>query len=253
MKKFLKALLVAACAGTLCAGALAFSACGKDSGDNGAYGLVHGAGYIGYSAVTVDKDDKVTDVTLTEVCFPTQVPKTPKTDTAAATYYSEVSYGKVTMTYDEDAKAYKVDGKALSEFFKDEENCKEYFNAVKKGKVYVTVDNGKKNNVMTWDALCKDKNGYWATANTKQKLNWKGNRDATVNYVKTYGIQSLLSVTKKVEGENAGYWFDKNDVNTGATWTDFNTRKDGTYSYAELIVKAYNKVAKTPISLPSAK
>lgn len=247
MKKLFKALLVFACAGTLCAGALALSACG--SKDTGAYGLVHNAGYVGYSTVTVDKDDKVTDATLTEYCFPTQV------KTAEGGYYSEVTYGKVTMKYDatqgSDGKAigYKVGEQTLKEYFKDEANCKAYVKAVNDGKVYVTVDGAKKNDVMTKAALCKDDNGYWANASSSQKLNWKGNRDATIAYVKANGVSKLLSLVKATEGDNKGYWVDSSNVSSGATWTDMNTRKDGSLSYAELIAKAYNNVAKTPVEI----
>ena len=243
MKKLFKALLVFACAGTLCAGALAMSACGG-SKDTGAYGLVHGAGYVGYATVTVDKEDKVTDATLTEYCFPTQVKD------ADGGYYSEVSYGKVTMKYDEEGKTYKVGEQTLKEYFKDEDNCKTYVKAVNDGKVYVTVDGVKKNDVMTKAALCKDDNGYGGT-----KFDWKKNRDATVNYVKTYGVAELLKLEPEewVTDKNgnpapSGVWSDSNNVSTGATWTDLNTVKEGTLSYAQLIVKAFNKVAKTPVN-----
>lgn len=240
MKKLFKALLVFACAGTLCAGALAMSACGG-SKDTGAYGLVHGAGYVGYATVTVDKEDKVTDATLTEYCFPTQVKD------ADGGYYSEVSYGKVTMKYDEEGKTYKVGEQTLKEYFKDEANCKAYVDAVNGGKVYVTVDGAKKNDVMTKASLCKDENGYWST-NLNGKLGWKANRDATVNYVKENGVSKLLGLVKATEGDNAGYWVDSANVSTGATWNDLNTTKEGSLSYAQLIVNAYNKVAKTPVN-----
>lgn len=243
MKKLFKALLVFACAGTLCAGALALSACGGDK-DTGAYGLVHNAGYVGYSTVTVDKDDKVTDATLTEYCFPTQV-KTEDGDC-----YAEVSYGKVTMKYDEEAKTYKVGEQTLKEYFKEEKNCKAYVDAVKDGKVYVTVDGVKKNDVMTKAALCKDDNGYWSVETSvggsimAGDYKWKANRDATINYVKSYGVSKLLSLTVGADK----YWVDSNNVSTGATWSDLNTTKEGTLSYAQLIVNAYNKVAKTPVN-----
>ena len=207
------------------------------------YGRVR-TGYVGYATVTVDKEDKVTDATLTEICFPTQVKD------ADGGYYSEVSYGKVTMKYDEEGKTYKVGEQTLKEYFKDEANCKAYVDAVKDGKVYVTVDGAKKNDVMTWSALCKDENGYGGT-----KFDWKKNRDATVNYVKTYGVAELLKLepeswTTKEDGSKTpnGVWSDSNNVSTGATWTDMNTRKDGSLSYAELMVKAFNKVATTPVN-----
>lgn len=243
MKKLFKALLVFACAGTLCAGALALSACGGDK-DTGAYGLVHNAGYVGYSTVTVDKDDKVTDATLTEYCFPTQV------KTADGDYYAEVTYGKVTMKYDEEGKTYKVGEQTLKEYFKDEDNCKTYVKAVNDGKVYVTVDGVKKNDVMTKAALCKDDNGYWSVETSvggsimEGDYKWKANRDATIAYVKAHGVSKLLSLTVGADK----YWVDSNNVSTGATWSDLNTVKEGTLSYAQLIVKAFNKVAKTPVN-----
>ncbi len=248
MKKLFKALLVVACAGTLCAGAVALSACGGGEKDTAAYGLVHGAGYIGYADVKVDAEDRVTYAYFTEICFPTQVPQTPKTETTAATYYSEVTYGNVTMTYDAEAKTYKVGDLILKEYFKDEANCKTYVDAVKEGKVAVTVDGAKKYDVMTWSKLCKDANGYWGTANSSQKLNWKGNRDAMVKYVMDNGVSQLLTLVKATEGDNKGYWVDSSSVSTGATWTDMNTVKEGSISYAQLMVNAFNKVAKTPVT-----
>lgn len=248
MKKLFKALLVVACAGTLCAGAVALSACGGGEKDTAAYGLVHGAGYIGYADVKVDAEDRVTYAYFTEICFPTQVPQTPKTETTAATYYSEVTYGNVTMTYDAEAKTYKVGDLILKEYFKEEANCKTYVDAVKEGKVAVTVDGAKKYDVMTWSKLCKDANGYWGTANSSQKLNWKGNRDAMVKYVMDNGVSKLLTLVKATEGDNKGYWVDSSSVSTGATWTDMNTDKEGSISYAQLMVNAFNKVAKTPVT-----
>lgn len=232
MKKLFKALLVFACAGTLCAGALAVSACGGNK-DNGAYGLVHGAGYVGYATVTVDKEDKVTDVTLTEVCLPSYVKD------ADGDYYAEVSYGKVTMTYDEGEGAYMVGEQTITEYFQNEANCKAYVDAVKGGNVYV---NGNNNSVMTWSALCKEENGYWTNG---VGLEWLGNRNATLNYVKENGVAGLLTLTQSDK-----IWVDSNGVSTGATWSDLNSKPAAnTYlSYAQLIVNAYNKVAKTPVN-----
>lgn len=241
MKKLFKALLVVACAGTLCAGAVALSACGGGEKDTAAYGLVHGAGYIGYADVKVDAEDRVTYAYFTEICFPTQVKN-------GSDYYSEVTYGNVTMTYDAEAKTYKVGDLILKEYFKEEANCKTYVDAVKEGKVAVTVDGAKKYDVMTWSKLCKDANGYWGTANSSQKLNWKGNRDAMVKYVMDNGVSKLLTLVKATEGDNKGYWVDSSSVSTGATWTDMNTVKEGSISYAQLIVNAFNKVAKTPVT-----
>lgn len=73
---------------------------------------------------------------------------------------------------------------------------------------------------------------------------WKANRDATIAYVKAHGVSKLLSLTVGADK----YWVDSNNVSTGATWSDLNTVKEGTLSYAQLIVKAFNKVAKTPVN-----
>lgn len=231
MKKLFKALLVVACAGTLCAGAVALSACGGGDKEAEAYGLVHKAGYVGYTTVKIDKNDKVVDATLTEYCFPTQVKN-------GTDYYSEVTYGNVTMTYDVDAKTYKVGTQTLKEYFKSEANCKTYVEAVNEGKVEVTVDGAKKNDVMTKEALCKDYNGYGGT-----KFDWKLNRDATVKYVKENGFKNIFSLTLK-----DGKWVDSENVNSGASWTDMNTTVEGSLSYVELMVNAFNKVAKTPVT-----
>lgn len=224
MKKITKTLVTLACVATLGAGVCAMSACGGGEKTGEAYGLVHGAGYVGYATVTVS-NDKVKDATLTEVCFPTEVKK------SADTYYSSVTYGEVTMTYDVDAKTYKVGTQTLKEYFKSEANCKAYYEAVVGNKV--KADGAE--NIMTKAALCKDDNGYWST-NLGTKLGWKANRDATIKYVEENGIDNLL---KLVKNDDTGIWMD-GTVSTGATWNDLNSEKEGSISYAQLIVNAYN-------------
>lgn len=241
-----------------------------------AYGLVHGAGYVGYASITVD-GDKVTALTLTEVCFPSQVSiKGTSTETAeaakaaipyatgttaadyvvvetsstkdevttytATAYYKTVSYGDVTMVYDAAAKSYKVGEKTLKEYFTTEANCKAYYEAAVSDKITVTVGTEKKTGVMNKKALSKEENGYWSGSN--YPLGWKGNRDATVKYVKENGVANLLKLVKQQKGENDPkdtqyFWMD-GTVSTGATWTDMNTTKEGSLSYAQLITNAYN-------------
>lgn len=268
MNKIFKTLAVCAVAGTLCAGVAAISGC-NNSTKGEAYGLVHSAGYVGYATVTVS-GDKVKDATLTEVCFPTQVKKD------GGDYYASVTYGDVTMTYDAEAKTYKVGTQTLKEYFKSEANCKAYYEAVIGGKVKADGADG----IMTKAALCKDDNGYWTrgkdangnwgrvnnpsteeTYVNNQYSRWKQNRDATIKYVKEHGVDNLLKLTQPketnaegkevnkpngtdvTEGSQVTYWMD-GEISTGATWTDFNSVKDGTISYAQLIVNAYNAATK---------
>lgn len=242
MKKIFKTLAVCAVAGTLCAGVAAVAGC--NNGTTGeAYGLVHGAGYVGYATVTVS-GDKVTDATLTEVCFPTQVTADANVADAdkvtvgegdkAKSYYKTVSYGEVTMTYDA-ADGYKVGNTVIKEYLKDAAKAEAYYKAVMKGEVTVTIGTEKKTGVMTKAALSKDENGYWST-NLGTKLGWKANRDATVKYVKDHGVDNLLKLT---QNKDTGMWMD-GDISTGATWNDLNSVKEGSLSYAQLIVNAYN-------------
>ena len=253
-------MLVVACVGAIGAGLAATAACSK-SVKGEAYGLVHGAGYVGYATVTIDKVDQekgmVKNVTLTEYCFPTQVPKTAKTDEAPATYYEEVKYGEVTMTYDADAATYMVGTQTIKEYFATPANCKAYVEAVNAGKVSVTVNGTADYSVMTKAALCKDYNGYWTRqdADGKDYSRWAWNRDNTVNYVKKNGVAALMGTTHdksdkdpfNPEGNNVNYWQDATGVSTGATWNDLNdlakAANGGYYSYSMLIATAWTNAA----------
>ena len=222
-----------------------------------AYGLVHSAGYAGYASVTV-KAGAITDVQLSEVCLPTYI-TIPNDDTTIGadykvtatvkdhgkdvekTFYKTVTYAKVTMTYDATAKTYMVGDKTMLEYFQDAKNVKTYYDSVMNNNVTVVVgeDNaGKKKDVMTKAALSKEENGYWGTP-AEGQLGWKANRDAVVKYVKEHGVDELLKLELK-DLNNDKYWVDSNNVSTGATWTDMNTKKDNTVSYSQLIKNAWD-------------
>ncbi len=263
MKKSVKTILVASCVATICAGAATAVACSGNATATGeAYGLVHGAGYIGYASVTVS-GDKVTAATLQEVCLPTYVEageSVPADDKVTVkvmshgkeqdkTFYKSVSYGDVTLTYDAEKKDYMNGSTTFMSMMGTEANAKAYFEAVMANKVSVTVGGEKKTDVLNKKALSKDENNYWGTTTDKDGnaySRWKMNRDATVKYVIDNGVDKLLSLklsdTKAPdakEDKEVTYWTDGTVV-TGATWTDLNTKKEGTLSYAQLIMNAYN-------------
>lgn len=241
MKKITKSIIAMACVVTLGAGISAMAGCGeKDL--KGAYGLVHGAGYVGYANVTVDADKKVTDAVLQEMCFPTQVkapadvPAEDKVTDGKSDYYKVVSYNQVVLTYNAGAGYKTADGKTLKEFFADEAACKEYYNAVVNGKVTVTVGDKKLKDVMTQKTLLKEENGYWPVEGQEQ-TQWVVNRNAYVKYVKDNGVSDLLLL-----GKYSKKWGASETLVSGATWSDGNSVKAGSFSYSELLVKAYNLV-----------
>lgn len=263
MKKFVAVALAGVSACALCFG---LAACKEDETNEEAavaYGLVHGGSYVGKATVEVDKDGKVTDATLNEVCLPTYV---TADDSVAAedkvtvtvtdhgsevekSYYKTVSYGDVTLTYDATAKDYKSGSTTMAEFFQTEANAKAFFEAVMENKVSVSVGGENKTDIMNKASLCKEENGYWTTKDDEDNSysRWKVNRDATVEYVKENGVQMLATLVRNTEGTtddygaNAKYWVDGNGVSTGATWTDMNsdTSEANYFSYAQLFVKAY--------------
>lgn len=243
MKKILKTLAVCVFAGTLCIGAATLAACGETTPEitGSAYGLSHTGGYVACATVTV-KGDEITDVTLNEVCLPTYVKD------GDGNYYAEVSYGEVTLTYDEEAETYKAGDVALAEYFQTEANAKAYFDAVMANQVAVTVDGAADTTVLTKAALSKEENGYWTRedADGNEYSRWVLNRDATVAYVKANGVENLLNLVLSEEGvadskedKDVKYWMD-GTVSTGATWADLNSNPTGYLSYAQLIVNAYN-------------
>lgn len=240
-------------AATLAAGASALAGCTPKAADKTgeAYGLVHGAGYVGYSQITTN-GDTVKELTLTEVCLPTEVKagddvaeadkvRDGGTEDNPTYYYKKVSYGSVTLIYDATAKGYKVGETAFKTYLESEANCKAYYEAVKNNAISVTVGAESKKDVMTYNTLSKEENGYWVQGE-KYKLGWKGNRDATVKYVKDHGVKNLSNLEKNADTK---VWMD-GTVSTGATWNDLNpSDKKGKvyYTYAELILKA-NEAAK---------
>ena len=251
MKRIAKIAVGITMAATLAAGAGVLAGCTPKAADKTgeAYGLVHGGGYVGYSQITTN-GDSVKELTLTEVCLPTEVEagddvaeadkvRDGGTEENPTYYYKKVSYGSVTLIYDAAAKGYKVGETAFKTYLESEANCKAYYEAVKNNAISVTVGTETKKDVMTYNALSKEENGYWVQGE-KYTLGWKGNRDATVNYVKEHGVANLLKLERNSE---TNLWMD-GTISTGATWTDFNTKKDGSISYAQLIVNAHTAATK---------
>lgn len=253
MKKIAKIAVGVTLAASLAVSAGVLAGCANNEKTGEAYGLVHGAGYVGYAKIVVD-GDKVKDLTLTEVCLPTQVKATDAVAEAdkVGNYYKTVSYGSVTLTYDEAAADYMVGTTAFKTYLQTEANAKAYYEAVTSNSLKVTVGGQQKSDIMTKATLSKEENGYW----TKQDKNdndysrWKLNRDATVEYVKANGVSKLNQLTKTASGtdDKSGatvtYWTDGTVV-TGATWNDLNPSDKGGkvyFTYAELIIKA-NDVA----------
>ncbi len=220
------------------------ASCGnKATVKNGeAYGLVHGAGYVGAATVKVE-GDKITDATLMEYCLPTYItPEAASDDTVAVevtshgetstkNFYKEVKFGSYTLTFNAEQKTYLSGTTTMVAFFQSEEACKAYAAAVAANEVSVTIAGAAKKDIMTHAALSKDENGYGGA-----KFDWKKNRNATVEAFKSLG-EDLLKAAKKTEGDDLKNWY-VGDTNTGATWTDLNTTKENSTSYAQLLVNA---------------
>ena len=235
--------LTAALAAT--AGTLAGCAGGASEKSGEAYALTHGTNrFIGYSKVTVS-GDKVTDLILTEVNLPTQVKN------ADGKAYVVVTYGNVTINYDETDSKYKVGTQTIDEYFRSETNCKAYYDAAIAGNIQgaTTADGAKE--TITKAVLSKEENGYWTRQDNdgKDYSRWKWNRDQTVAYVKANGVSGLSTLTKPETANgkdllnaDVTMWVDGNGVSTGATWSDLGSKPDANTftSYAQLIVKAYN-------------
>ncbi|MDE5789164.1 MAG: hypothetical protein K2H78_01980 [Clostridia bacterium] len=258
MKKITKAVVGVTLAVSLCAGIAALAGCSADKTGE-AYGLVHGGSYVGYTKI-VTNGNMVKDLCLYEVCLPTQVDA--KDDVAdedkvvngTKAYYKTVSYGDLTLTYKtvgDVAGYYTSANQVLGDYLKAEKNAKAYYEAVTTNSIKVTVGGQEKTDIMNNATLNKEENGYWVRTdkNGESYSRWKMNRDATVNYVKSYGLANLSKLTKSSanwdsdakEEKSVTPWMDGN-ISTGATWNDFNTKPEaGTYySYAQLIIKASN-------------
>lgn len=265
MKKTFKALAVCAVAGTLCAGVAALAGCGETETKGEAYGLVHGAGYIGYASITV-KGDKITDATLSEVCLPTYVvagDSVADADKVSDTvmdhgsevtkvFYKTVSYGDVTLTY-EAGKGYMNGTTSFADMMKDEAKAKAYYDAVMSNSVSVTIGSAKKTDILNKAALSKDENGYWTRKDKdgNDYSRWKMNRDATVNYVKEHGVANLTQLVMSEEkapdvkeDKEVNYWMD-GTISTGATWSDFyKADASGYLTYAQLFINAHAAATK---------
>ncbi|MGN1234743.1 MAG: hypothetical protein ACI4U2_02020 [Christensenellaceae bacterium] len=137
------------------------------------------------------------------------------------------------MTYDAEAKTYTVDGVDMVEWFQTEANAEAYFNAVAASEVAVVVAGEEDTTIMTAAALMKVQNDYW---NGNYTLGYWGNYGKTIEYMVTYGLDAAQTLVKD------GTWYDENDVDTGATWTDLNSDKENTLSYVQLVVRAADKL-----------
>ncbi|MGN0806520.1 MAG: hypothetical protein ACI4MC_05725 [Candidatus Coproplasma sp.] len=265
MKKIAKVVIGMTMAATVAATAGVIAGCSSDKTGE-AYGLTHTGIFVGYSKIVLS-GDTVKDLVLTEVCLPTQVKATNDTtvteDEKVGNYYKTVSYADVTLTYDETDGYLTADGTKFVEYLRaSEENCKAYYEAVTTNSVKVTVGGQQKTDIMNYNTLSKEANNYWGrkqnedgtwstTTDNPDYSRWKMNRDATVAYVKTYGVANLTSLVKATEatddamedGKTVTYWMD-GEISTGATWSDLNPASpDGYISYAQLILKA-NEAAK---------
>jgi hypothetical protein len=243
MKKISKIVAGVAALAALSASAFSLTACGGASGSAEAYGPVHGGSYVGYTSITV-KNDKVTDLTLTEVCYPTQIKVATGTSTesedaakaainttvsaddyvvsvtsktandvttyTATAYYKTVSYGNVTLTYDAEKAAYMSGTTTFGTLMKTEANAKAYYEAVKDNAVSVTVGGAANKTLMSYSTLSKEENGYWTKqdASGNDYSRWKANRDATVQYVLDNGVENLMSLTKATSSVKDQYGAD---------------------------------------------
>ena len=271
MKKIAKVVIGVTMAAAVAATAGVIAGCGSADKTGEAYGLTHGAGYVGYSKVVLN-GDKVKEVVLTEVCLPTYVTAAETVadgdkvngtynnhgKAATADFYKTVTVGSTVFTYDvtlsgDYSIGYKTaDGTTLLSWLATEANCKAYYEAVTTNSLKVKIGSDDKTDVMNNANLSKEENGYWGRTDKdgNSYSRWKMNRDATVAYVKANGtanLTALVKATDKVadakEDKEVTYWMD-GTISTGATWSDLNPAKsDGYFSYAELIVKA-NEAAK---------
>ncbi len=236
MKKIAKIAAGITLAASLAATAGALAGCSNDTAKTGvAYGLVHGGSYVACATIKVD-GDTVKDLTLVELELPTKV----KDDNGDP--YATVTYGNVTLTYDETSKGYNVGEQAFLDYLKVDANAEAYYKAVMNGEVKVKVNGQDQSGIMTENKLSKEKNGYWSTSTSvgsskvEGDSKWIANRDLTVAYVKANGVAALSGLTKNDDG----YWVN-GTISTGATWNDLNpTDKKGKtyYTYAELITLA---------------
>ena len=229
-----------------------------------AFALVHKGGYVGAADVelvssmnytTHTNEITILGANLHEVELPTSltISAEEKATLAASdyieatvmshgsevnnVYYKTVKFGDVTLTgsYDAAKKSFKYEGADFSK----EEVCKAYYNAVMNDGVTLVLSTGNKN--VGHAKLNKEENGYGGT-----KFNWKMNRDKTVGAFVQYGPEAMQASTLNT-GDKQWHVTDSKDkdIAIGATWTDLNSKPTSGYvSYVDLLVNAYNKVAK---------
>ncbi len=215
----------------------------------GAYGMVHGAGYVAGATLVENADGEVIDVAWNEACLPTYVTAGEEVSAedkvtvivndhgndVEKSYYKTVKVGDVTMTYDAEKASYMVGDATLVEWLQDEANAETYYKAALASEIAVVVGGEEDTTVLTAKALMKDQNGYWTTGT----LGYWGNYGKTVEYFVTYGLDAAASLERDPDDK---MWYDENDVCTGATWTDLNTDKENTLSYVQLVLQAAEKI-----------
>lgn len=254
MKKQAKLMVIVLSVVMALAIVLTLTSCAKPE-EKVAYGLVHREGYVGIATVEV-KDGVLVSASLDEACFPTQVKATAADgdftvavvsgegeNQTTTYYYKTVKYGSVTMTFDAASKGYMVGTQSIKDYFKaSEDNCKAYAEAVKANGIAVVTSAGEKKDVMTAATLLKTQNGYWSGSSIHEgQIGWKKNAEATCKYVMEHGFDAVTAKTDFTQpnketgtGDTADQWYDKNNVATGATWTDL-------WDYVSLLKTAYEK------------
>lgn len=262
MKKIAKIAVGITLAASLAATAGVLAGCASNSEPEKtgeAYSLVHNGSSVGYASITV-KGDKVTALTLEDACFPTQA---KYNNGEKDVPYGKISYGSVTFTYDGTNYVLSGETTTFGDYMKTVANAEAYYKAVVNNQltVYKTADGTAEANFNAKDVLLKGQPGctYWANPNANQLLNYKSNRDITVEWVKTNGVAALddlvwkkFADTKEGAGADAkrNYW-SYNNVSTGATWTDLMgsnadgltsaaNQAKGAITYGALIKLAYN-------------
>lgn len=226
--------------------------------------LVHGAGYVGKATAGLTKDYKgnvkLASLTLNEYCLPSYITiaDEDKASFDAGDYvtgqvlshgsavtqnwYKTVKFGDITLTATLGALSGQEGENWLSYVdaegnnpFATEEGCKAWADAVIADAVTIELKAGNK--TVGNKEFNKDVNGYGGS-----KFDWKMNRDATIAMVMDYGVEAALAAKK---GEDGKHWVitDENgdEIETGATWTDLNTVKEGSTSYAQLLKNALDK------------
>lgn len=217
-----------------------------------AYALVHGAGYVGKATASYTVDyhgnKALAAVTLHEYCLPSYITVADTTGMAESdyvtgtvtdhgndvqkTFYKTMTYGETTLTASiADKKVTYTDAEGANPFL-TEEGCEAWATAVENNAVTVKLAAGDR--TVGHAEFSKDENGYGGT-----KFDWEMNRDATVAMAMDYDIDVALAATK--EGSSDGKHWVVDGVETGATWTDLNTVKEGSTSYLQLIKNAMDK------------